>query len=242
VVFGLAAGFRRRDLLAAASELDRRSALEAALATGLEVAAGRISGPLAGAALAEAELAAAGVRLETVPVAPARARYLAVPAAVLAGVLLVPGGGSRAPAGHILVPADGRVGDAAELAPDDVAAATKGGRREARPDGVRDRRPDGDERVGRDEVAVLPPPPPRTRARRRKGGGARAGGGIGPEAARAPGGTGASTSEGDTGAWPGSGDASGEVDLGESGVVLERFPEYEELVRRYFAGPSASSG
>jgi hypothetical protein len=240
-VFGFAAGLRRRDLVAAASELDRRSGLEAALATGLEVAAGRIAGPLAEAALAEAELAAARTGRETVPVAPPRARYLVVPAAALAGVLLVPAGAGRRPGAHVLVPADGaaggRGGEALELSPEEVAAA----RARAAERGAGDRAGVDDTRKGeeREDVAALPSPPPRAGGRRARSGRSRAAAARGPEST---GGSGAAVTEGGTTPGPLGGGAGGAVDLGESGLILERFPEYEELVRRYFAGPPTSSG
>ncbi|MHC4253420.1 MAG: hypothetical protein ACYS9X_30250, partial [Planctomycetota bacterium] len=189
IVFGFGAGLRRRDPLAAASELDRRSGLEAALATGLEVAAGRIAGPLAGAALAEAELAAARTGHETVPVAPPRARYLVVPAAVLAGVLLVPAGAARRPGAHVLVPADGAAGGrgrgAVELSPEEIAAA----RARAAERGAEDRAGPRDVRKdeGREDVAALPSPPPRARGRRARQGRSRAAAARGPESTGAAG-------------------------------------------------------
>ncbi len=236
-ILGFAKGLRRRDLLAAASELDRRSGLEAALATGVEVATGQIAGPLSGAALAEAELAAARTRHEAVPVAPPRARYLALPATVLAGVLLVPGEAVRRVGGYILVPADAAAGtrarDTAAFPPDEIAAAraraaTRNPEAPAKPG-------DDAERDQGAEVAMLPPPPKRTQRRRARSGRSRAAGALDPKSKDAAG-AGTPDAEADARA-PGRG-AGEAVDLGESGLILERFPEYEELVRRYFAGPA----
>jgi len=241
VGIGLARGLRRRDLLAAASELDRRSGLEAALATGVEVAEGRIGGPLSAAALAEAELAAARVSHDVVPLSPPRARYLALPGAVLVGVLLVPGGAARRAGGYILVPADGAAGEALADAPefphDDMAGAR------TRPQDKQARRAAGPRedvaRDGRDEEALLPPPASRRRGRRTDKGRSRTSAALDPEAGRGPG---TGTPDPAAGAAsPGRG-AGGALDLGESGLVLERFPEYEDIVRRYFAGPRSTRG
>ncbi len=237
VILGVIRGLRRRDLLAAASELDRRSGLEAALATGVEVATGRIAGPLSGAAFAEAELAAARTGHEAVPVAPPRARYLALPASVLAGILLVPSGAAERVRGYILVPGEGAAGmhakDADGLPPEEIAAARA---RAAKRNSEALAKPRmGTERDTGAEAAMLPPPPKRTRRRRTRSGRSRAAGALDPKSTGA---SGAGTPDPEPAARPlgsGTGDA---VDLGESGLILERFPEYEDLVRRYFAGPA----
>jgi len=236
---GLARGLRRRDLLAAASELDRRSDLEAALSTGVEVAEGRIAGPLSAAALAEAEFAAARVGHDVVPVSPPRARYLALPGAVLAGVLLVPGGAARRPGGYTLVPADGaagaETGDAGESPHDDAARARI--RPPDKPAPTRDGPRDDLQRAGRDEENLLPPRPTRSRGRKAQKGRSRTSGALAPES---HGGSGAGAPDPDAGAPPPGRGAGGALDLGESGLILERFPEYEDIVRRYFAGPRST--
>ncbi len=236
-ILGFVKGLRPRDLLAAASELDQRSGLEAALATGIEVATGRIAGSLSGAALAEAELAAGRTRHEAVPIAPRRARYLALPATVLVGILLVPSGAAQRAARYVLVPDDGtantRTGDATTLAPEDIAAA-RARAAERNPEALAKPR-EGTERDPGAETAMLPPPPPRTRGRRSRDGRSRAAGALDPESKGASG-TGAPDPEA-AAAQIGRG-TGGAVDLGESGLMLERFPEYEDLVRRYFAGPA----
>jgi hypothetical protein len=236
-IFGFAKGLSRRDLLAAASELDRRSGLEAALATGVEVVTGRIAGALSGAALAEAELVAARTTHEAVPIAPRRARYLALPATVLVGILLVPGGAAQRAGRFIFVPggdtADARTGDATTLSADEVTEDRA--RAAERNSEALAKHPDGTERDPGAEAAVLPPPPQRTHTRRSRSGLSRAAGALDLESKDASG-TGAPDAEA---AASQIGRGTGEaVDLGESGLMLKRFPEYEDLVRRYFAGPT----
>jgi hypothetical protein len=251
---GIILGLRRRDLLAAAAELDQSARLEAALATGLEVSTGRVAGPLAGAALGEAQRAASGLGgkqgeqvgaeggdplAPLVPLVPRGARYLAVPAAVLAGVALLPGGGDRRGNGVFVLTS----GHAAQAREGGDAARTKeepgkiDGRRFLAP---RARLPEAleeyKERRARDGGRAYLPAPPRG-ARRRParddGSGASSRGADG-------GGDGdASGVAAEDGPASLGGAEAGPVDRREAAIIQERFPEYEELVRRYFAGPQA---
>lgn len=254
---GALLGLRRRDLLAAAAELDRRAGLEAALATGLEVSTGRVAGPLAPAALAEAEQAAArlgGAEVgpvppgglprvglaPLVPVLPRGARYLAVPAAVLAGVVLLPGGTARRGGGEFLLatgasPAGAEAAAARETKEADTRLEGRLLARRAQVTEAIKEYKERKARAGREGDHVRLPAPPRAR-RRRPRRDDRAGGRGTREADAAGGGNDVgATSEKDPASLGGA--RPGPVDVEEAAVIRERFPEYEELVRRYFAGP-----
>jgi hypothetical protein len=239
-VAGAVSGLRREDLLAAAAELDRRAGLEAALATGLEVCTGRIGGTLAAAALLEAERASSGIGPGEIPFAPPSwARYLVLPAAVLAGVALVPRGRppDLRPAVGGRLAARGAAGGEAHAAREDAA----GPRAEARALTPEERRALAEEYRRRKTEAVpaaeLPAPPPsrRPRARSKADEGARVRPGEGEKTDGAGGGGLPESTEDVT--RPLGGGAGGPLDRGEAAVVRERFPEYADVVRRYFAGP-----
>jgi hypothetical protein len=225
-----------------------------AAAAGGGVSTGRVAGPLAGAALGEAQRAASGLGgkqgeqvgaeggdplAPLVPLVPRGARYLAVPAAVLAGVALLPGGGDRRGNGVFVLTS----GHAAQAREGGDAARTKeepgkiDGRRFLAP---RARLPEAleeyKERRARDGGRAYLPAPPRG-ARRRParddGSGASSRGADG-------GGDGdASGVAAEDGPASLGGAEAGPVDRREAAIIQERFPEYEELVRRYFAGPQA---
>jgi hypothetical protein len=227
----------REDLLGAAAELDLAAGLEAGLATGLEVSQGRIGGELAPAALARALRSASGLRGTEVALStPAWARYLALPAAVLAGILLLPletgartgrttgllgpagaGGGAR---GGPVTAGEPRETEAAHIArsPAENVALLEEYREDAA--------------AGRAPVRVPAGPPPRP---------ARADGERASPAAAARG-KGAGTGDGQGAAAPEESPpgpaarAAGPVDLGEAAAIRERFPEYEDIIGRYFAG------
>ncbi len=248
-------GFRRRNPLRAAAALDRRAGLEAAFATGFEVRSGRIAGAMANAALAEAERQAARLAREDaggggasslaglVPILPRGARFLAVPLAVLAGLALVPGGAR--PGGewmYVLVPAgaaggggedaEGRRGDPETRAPraDRITAVAR----------ERNTNKAIAAYKARERAADAPPPlpaTPRAGAKRRPRRAHDEAAGRGADS-RTEGGTGDAELDAGLPELDVAGPAgSGPVDAEESAVIQERFPEYGELIRRYFTGP-----
>jgi hypothetical protein len=229
---------RARDLDGAAVELDRRGELEATLVTGLELSrARRDAGPFAPAAVREADRAASTLRAEVVPIdLPSRARYLAIPAAVLAGMLLMPSRDRGARRISRFAPVEGGGGSAkgagsaigAEDIPEDAFAA----RGQTGPDEIASAVRRQIEQGARVEEALrrLTPPPSSSRADARAVS-------AEPDATDEPGAAGGDAAsradvldadDGRAGRAP--------VDLEEEAALVERFPDYAEVIRRYFAG------
>jgi len=241
-VGGAAVGLRRGDLLAAAAELDRVARLDAALATGLEAVQGRIRGPLAAAVTAQAERLASGLRAEAVSVLPGgRSRYLAVPAAILAGLVLIPSG-PAARGERMLVSASGPAPSGASeglrrgAVPEDLGRAASPRARdgkaapESRAGSVR-RNQDQAERAA--DFLHAPLKAGRRSAAGRAAPGREAAGETSPSAARPEAAESPSAPRA-------AAVAGGPLDLGEAAVLAERFPEYDELIRRYFLGPGGA--
>lgn len=252
VAAAFAAAFTADDALLAAAELDRRAGLDGLLATGLEISRGRIRTLLAPEALRRARDAARSLDGSEIPVAPPGwVRYLSLPAALVLAILALPGGGAprgtgfggerliaagesetveagRADAGHR--PEEARETERRALRRDDkraIAAYKAAYRREA---------------ARAAKAKPLPPAPriaPRFARRRAENDEAKSASRASSESRAEGGGAG----DGEAPASPGESDAerlggpgTGPVDLEEAAVFRERFPEYEDLVRRYFAG------
>jgi hypothetical protein len=237
---GAVLGAPRRDLALAAAQVDRRGGLEATLTTGLEVRAGRLgNGRLALAALRQAEHAAAALEPEVVPIElPARARYVAIPAAVLCGIMLLPSTRWAARSRTVLVPVGGAAaagktdlaeGEAEAHRKGEFAPEARSGREEV---AQAVRREAEDAARSRDALARIRPPS------RRGGAAARA-----PEQPGVPDRNEAGSGDEERGGEatvPGdAGSSSGRapVDQEEEAAIREQFPEYMDIVRRYFAGP-----
>ena len=248
-VAAAAASLVRGDALAlryrAAAELDRRTGLDGLLATGLEISRGGIRTALAPAALRRAHEAASSLAGSEIPLAPpAWARYLSLPAALLVAILALPAGAPRpgrayaggGPTAGGVAPAD-ETRDAADRRVDDEARAAE--RREVRR-AVAAYKAERRKELDRAKAAVPLPPapriPPRPRDRTRgEGRGARPGvgrpgDGAGDGEGGRPGEPERAGTEGLAGAEP------GPVDLEEFAAFREHVPEYEDLIRRYFAG------
>jgi len=233
---GAARGARRRDLAAAAVELDRACGLDASLATALEVAHRPSAGDVSAAAVRQAESAAGRIDPESVPTEPGgRSRFLVIPGAVFAAALLLPVAGPSST--RTFVPALGAGGatDAAstgELEPDGAKRPREGATRAKREDVVRALKAKA-ESVELAERAREPlkPPAERRRDRSRSRGKRNA---AGDEKDNDETGSGGSALSRAGAVALDGGDAP--VDVREKAVAREYFPEYGEVVRRYFGG------
>lgn len=243
---GIVVSLRREDALVAAGELDRRAGLDGLLATGLEISRGGIRSALAPLALRRAETAARSLDGSEIPVAPpAWARYLSLPGALLVAILALPGAGR---VGRGAFPAEGMIaaGKADTRSPDRAAERTLNNARETRRREIRRavaaykaaHRREADRAR---EATRLPAAPP-IRSRPKKAGQSEA---ARSKAEGAPGSgvEGGGAGEGEAPASPEdaasehlAGARAGPVDLEEAALFRERFPEYEGLIRRYFAG------
>ena len=249
---GIAVSFTADDALLAAAELDRRAGLDGLLATGFEISRGRIRTFLAPEALRRAEAAASSLDGSEIPLAPPDwVRYLALPAALVLAILALPRGGAPWGAGF----RGERLTAAGEAEALEPGRAIAGHRldeaRETQRRGLRrdDRRAIAAYKAARKreadraaKVKPLPPAPriaPRIAPRPARTGEAKSAARASLESRAEGGGTG----DGEAAAAPEEADAvrlggpgAGPVDLEEAAVFRERFPEYEDLVRRYFAG------
>lgn len=241
-------GRKGRDELAlVAFELDERLGLEALLATGLDVARGAAGGRLGGVVLGRAAAAAGSTPPSAVEISPQPwARYLAFPAAVAVGLLLMPRlgaeGRSRPRPAIERGPAGAGVGEG--------AAARKG--REARAGKIGlGRLPGAAERIRPVEKAATAPRKGRfyvldkaaLRSLRKPwarsgapGAGRKGTGGAGRT--RAEGGLLVPSEKKTSPRARGRPQGRGAYDK-EAAILQERFPEYEGVIRRYFTGERA---
>lgn len=241
-------GKKGRDELAlAAFELDERLGLEALLATGLDVARGAAAGRLGCVTLRRAAAAARSSPPSAVEVSPQPwARYLAFPAAVAVGLLLMPRlgaeGRSRPRPAIEEAPAGTGVGEGAAVRKSREARAGKIGR---------GRLPGDTERIRPAEKATAAPRKERLyvldkaalRSLRKPG--ARSGapgagrkGTRGAGRTRAEGGLLVSSEKKTSPRARGRPQGRGAYDK-EAAILQERFPEYEGVIRRYFMGERA---
>jgi hypothetical protein len=231
---GALIGRRAPDLRAAAVELDRTLGHDAALLTGLEIQQGVLGGVFADAAARDAERLALGIDPSDIRIEPtARARYLAIPAALLAVVVLLPR--DERTTGH---------GWASALDTPNASASVEntppldGGPRDIEHDtptadrahvrAALDEEADAADRAQR-AVEQLKPPAPKGDPSARRGP-APGASGINEEAGA---GSGSDMVNDEAPALGGGGSI---VDDFEEAIAGERFGAYADLVQRYFAG------